>query len=383
MDSVLNEKVVKFLEEKKDETIELIETICKIPAPSGKEERRAEFVKNWLTSIGAKGVYIDKALNVVYPLNCDGRDDIVAFMAHTDTVFPDLTEMPFRKDDKCLYSPGVGDDTTCLAIMLMVIRYVVENNIKSNRGILFVADSCEEGLGNLKGVKNIFEEYDGRIKEFYTFDGGYKHLVNKCVGSHRYELCFKTAGGHSFGAFGNRNAVHAMSQLICELYKCEVPVEKDSKTTYNVGIVEGGTSVNTIAQNAKMLYEYRSDNYKCLKIMEEFFNEKVEKARQDKSVEIEVKVLGVRPCGGDVDVVKLSEMEEKVRAICEKHTGIPCKSSSGSTDCNIPMSKCVPSICVGTYNGGGAHTREEFVEIDSIPIGLKITAELVLSYFEK
>ena len=133
MDSILKKETIKYLEESFDETVKLIEEICKIPAPSGKEERRAEYVKDYMESFGAKGVYIDQALNVVYPYNCDGKDDIVVFMAHTDTVFPDMTyPMPFSRDEKNLYSPGVGDDVACLAKLLIVAKYVTINNLKAN-----------------------------------------------------------------------------------------------------------------------------------------------------------------------------------------------------------------------------------------------------------
>lgn len=379
----LDEKILKFLEENQEQTLLLTEQISKIPAPSGKEERRAEFVKNWLEGAGAKGVCIDGALNVVYKIDGKDSDDIIAFIAHTDTVFPDTEyPMPFSRDDKYLYSPGVGDDTVCLAIMLMVVKYIVENNLKPSLSILFAANSCEEGLGNLKGVKQLMKDYGDKVKTLYTFDGTYRHLVNKCVGSHRYKITFETEGGHSFNNFGNRNAIYAMSQLINSLYACKVPVNGDSVTTYNVGIVDGGTSVNTIAQNASMLYEYRSDDKECLSYMQNFFNCQIEEFKKKNLATINVELIGDRPCGGDVDKDELKKISDKVVGICEKHTGIPCKCESGSTDANIPMSLGIPAVCVGVYMGSGAHTREETVEIASVPKGLKIAAELILEYFD-
>ena len=377
----LNQDVLKYLEDSFEETMALLETICKIPAPSNHEEKRAAFCKKWLEDVGAQGVYIDEALNVVFPWNCEGKDNIVAFFAHTDTVFPDMTEpMPYSTDGKFAYSPGVGDDTICLVMMLMVAKYVVKNNLKSDRGILFVANSGEEGLGNLKGVKQVMADFKDRIERFYTFDGRYDALVYLPVGSHRYKLSLETKGGHSFGAFGNRNAICAAAELICALNKCQVPVEEGHKTTFNVGTIEGGTSVNTIAQNASFLYEYRSDSYKCLEKMQAFFEETVAKAKEDPETKITVEVIGIRPCGAEVDETLFNEMIENAVAICEKHSGIPCALKSGSTDANIPMSLGIPSVCVGNYMGGGAHTREEFLEIASVPVGLKITAEIILQY---
>lgn len=378
----LNNQVLNYLAENKEQTFDLLRTLCQIPAPSGKEDKRVEFVKSWLENIGAKGVYVDSALNVIYPVNCDGRDDITVFMAHTDVVFPDLTPLPFHEDDQKMYAPGIGDDTACLTLMLMTIKYIVTNNLKTKNAILFVANSCEEGLGNLKGVRQIFKDFSGKIKELVTFDGGYKHIVNKCVGSHRYELTFTTIGGHSFNAFGNPNAIAVMSELITNLYKCEVPKKENCKTTYNVGIVEGGTSVNTIAQNAKMLYEYRSDDKECMAYMEKFFKDEVAKMQAKGNAEITVNLIGDRPCGGDVDQDKLNALCEKIIAICQKHSGIPCIRESGSTDANIPQSLGIPAVCAGTHISGGTHTREEWVDKKSLEIGAKINAEIILDYFD-
>lgn len=377
----LSKEVLQYLKDSEEETIKLIETLCGIPAPSHHEERRAEFIQNWLTEQGATDVTIDEALNVVYPVGCEERDDIVVFMAHTDTVFPDMEPMSFVNDGEYLHSPGVGDDTTHVAVLLMVARYVAQNKLKAPCGILFVANSCEEGLGNLKGIKQLMADYEGRIKEVYSLDSKYTAIYRKCVGSHRYEILFETEGGHSFSAFGNRNAIYAMSDLVCRLYEHEVPVCGDSHTTYNVGIVEGGTSVNTIAQNCKLLYEYRSDSAECLASMQAFFEETIEMAKEAGKAEITVKLLGVRPCGENVDESHLQEMFERTAKICEKYSGESCVGISGSTDCNIPMSLGVPAIAFGCCLEYGAHTREEKVLISSIPIGMKIAAEVILGYF--
>lgn len=377
----LSNAVLDYLKESENELIELIEALCGIPAPSHHEERRAEFIKNWLTENGAEGVYIDEALNVIYPVECEGKDDIVVFCAHTDTVFPDMEPMPFVNDGEYLYSPGVGDDTTHVSILLIIARYVAQHHLKADCGIMFVLNSCEEGLGNLKGTRHLMETYAGRIQEFYTLDAQYTYLYTQCVGSHRYEITFETEGGHSFGAFGNRNAILAMSDVICRLYEKEVPVNGNSRTTYNVGVVEGGTSVNTIAQKAKMLYEYRSDDKKCLAEMQAFFEETIRKAKEDGKAEITVDIIGIRPCGGDVDGKHLDEMIKRAIAVCQKHTGLPCTTKSGSTDCNIPQSLGIPAIGFGCCLESGAHTREERVKISSLPIGLKIAAEMILGYF--
>lgn len=200
MNFELSSEILQYLKNSEEETFQLIETLCGIPAPSHHEEKRAEFVKNWLVENGAEGVYIDEALNVVYPVGCDEKNDIVVFLAHTDTVFPDMEPMPYVNDGEYIHSPGVCDDTACLAVLMIVARYVAQKNMMPNGGIMFVANSCEEGLGNLKGMKQIMVDYTGRIKPVYAFDSEYTSLVNKCVGSHRYEILFETEGGHSYNA---------------------------------------------------------------------------------------------------------------------------------------------------------------------------------------
>ena len=364
-----------------EELHSLLKSLVEIPAPSHNEQERANFCKAWLENQGAKGVYIDDALNCVYPINCENCDDIVVFCAHTDTVFPDTTPFELTSDGEYFYAPGVCDDTSSLAIMLMVTKYVIKHNLKAKRGVLIVANSCEEGLGNLKGCRQLMKDYKGRIKEFYTFDGHYTSVATRCVGSHRYEVeCF-TEGGHSFGAFGNESAVHNLAKLITELYSVELPKKENTKTTYNVGMIEGGTSVNTIPQYAKMLYEYRSDDTECLAYMESNFKKTIDKFNGYGKAKFTVKTVGVRPCGEPADKQLFNSMIKKVKATCEKHTGVTCRETTMSTDCNIPLSQGVPALCVGIYNGCGDHTREEKLLISSMPIGMNICADLMLEEF--
>ena len=242
----------------------------------------------------------------------------------------------------------------------------------------FVANSCEEGLGNLKGSKQIVKDFGDILSEFYTFDGKYQFINARCVGSHRYKIKVSTEGGHSFG---NTNAISELARLVTELYAVEVPANEGTKTTYNVGMISGGTSVNTIAQFAEMLYEYRSDDRECLEIMKATFAEKLRKIKATIKATFEVELVGDRPCDGEVDKVKHRRIIDRAKATCEKFTGVPCVEKSGSTDCNSASRAGIPSVCVGVYNGGGAHTREEWVEKDSIAIGLKIAAELILDNF--
>ncbi len=376
----MTEEVSEYLTQQAAEAYELLLTLAAIPAPSNHEERRAAFCKDWLERQGARGVFIDEALNVVYPIGCEGEGPITVFMAHTDVVFTDTEALPVVVGGGRIQAPGVGDDTANLVALLMAAKYVTERGLgtRGGKGVLFVANAGEEGLGNLKGSRRICQMYGPRIEEFYSFDGYYDSMTTEAVGSRRYEVTMKTEGGHSYLAFGNRNAIAYLASLIGTLYELKVP--EGGKTTYNVGVISGGTSVNTIAQEAQMLYEFRSDRRDDLEFMERHFRSVLE-AYRTKGVSVEATLLGERPCTGEVDELRQRAIEEKAREVVLAHTGKEPQSGPGSTDCNSPLSMGIPSVCLGAVLGGGAHTYEEWVALESLESGRKIALELVLHYF--
>lgn len=369
--------LLKLSENYYEEMLELIHDICIIPAPSGFEEERAEFILKYLKALGIDHAYIDEAKNVVCTLG-KPSDDISVFMAHTDIVFPFEVPLDYVDDGEKIHCLGIIDDVACLVIMLVCIKHIVESGIQLNRTILFVANACEEGRGNLKGCRQIFKDYGDRIKNMFTFDGDYHHVVDDSVGSHRYEVTAITEGGHSFGAFGNQNAINVLAGIITEIYKIEVPKKGNSKTTYNVGIISGGTSVNTIAQNATMLCEYRSDHVECLAIMKQKYAEIFEHAKKN-CRELKVELVGDRPCAENMDMEQLKALSDFVCSVQAKYGNCEVERKSGSTDANIPHSLGIPAICVGVYIGGGAHTTEEWLLKQSLKPGFAIGMELILT----
>ena len=376
----INQKIFKYTETLKDEQLDLLLTLAQIPAPSGNEEKRAEFCKEWLEKNGAKGVYIDEALNVIYPVGVTEGNPLVVFAAHSDVVFPDVEPLPLEIRDGKVFCPGVGDDTASVTALLLAARHIAQNQLKPRDcGILFVVNSCEEGLGNLKGTKKLFEDFGERIKEFVTFDSHNCHAVTEAVGSKRYKIEIDTEGGHSYGAFGNRNAIAYLASLIDTLYTVKVP--EKGKTTYNVGTISGGTSVNTIAQHAEMLYEFRSNCRESMDIMEKHLNAAIEFYRA-KGVTVTVTNVGDRPCQGDVDEEGMKKLMDRAAEATRRYFDREIHFSNGSTDCNIPLSMGIPAICVGCYDGAGAHTREEYIIIDSLPAGLKFTFDMILYHFD-
>ena len=374
----LPDDVARYIEEQQEGLLSLIETLCGIPAPSHQEEERARFIATWLEDRGAEGVYVDEALNVVLPFGAQHGNDVVLFMAHTDTVFPDTAPMPFYEKDGKLYSPGVGDNTANVAVLMLIAQYILERKPEPACGVLFAFNSCEEGLGNLKGCRQLMADYAGRVKQVVSFDGTYANITSDAVGSTRYRVEVKTEGGHSYSAFGNRNAIHLLSSMIGTLYDMKVPHQ--GKTTYNVGGISGGTSVNTIAQEAEMLYEYRSDSRNSLLAMERFFLGVVESYR-NMGIEVSVEVLGERPCSAAVDETAQEALLGRCSGIIQHFSGKTPPRRPGSTDCNIPLSMGIPATCFGAYLGDGAHTREEWLSVDSLSTGMSIATRLVLDYF--
>ncbi len=351
----------RFAEERFDELLTLHRELCLIPAPSHLEDERAKYILSYLRSCGIDNAFIDGAKNVICRLGKPSEKTVV-FMAHTDTVFPIDTPLEYIDDGEKLSCAGAGDDTASLAIMLTCIRFLAENNIIPEKTLTFVANSCEEGLGNLLGCRRIFEDHGDGIEYLYSFDSGSPgHVINKSVGSKRFKVTAVTEGGHSFTSFGCRNAISVLAEIVNDIYKIEVPSSGDSRTTYNVGVIEGGTSVNTIAQNASMLCEYRSDNTECLAAMEKKFYSIFEKAREG-CPDLSVETVGERPCMSDgMDKELLCEITERAKTVQEKYFHVCTEEKSGSTDCNIPHSLGIPAVALANYKGGGSHTREEWV----------------------
>ena len=359
------------------ELLRVIRALCALPAPSHHEEKRAEFCRKWFEDNGFDNVVVDPALNVLAPVNVTDDRPFTVMMAHTDTVFPDTEPMPTVEKDGFLFSPGVVDDTANLAVLMVCARYYRENAGREAPGVLFVANSCEEGLGNLRGSRRIVADFGARIDEFVSLDSGcMDRMVTRAVGSHRYRVAVKTEGGHSFGEFGNRNAIHVLSSMIAMLYTMKVPQDGDSRTTYNVGLISGGTSVNTIAQNAEMLYEYRSDSRICLEKMRDRF-EKTVAAFRASDVEVAVEKIGERPCSGEVDPARLEALRRRVREAVFAVLRLECADHSGSTDCNIPLSCGIPAVCFGVCRGSGCHTREEKLEIASLEDGCRLLLDFL------
>ena len=370
----MEQKIRAYAKEHLEEAKALLEELGKIPAPSHKEDKRAAFCKEWFQRQGNDRVWIDGAKNVICEVSGRQPEEVIVLMAHMDVVFNDLEELPMHWEGSRLYAPGIGDDTANLVNLMMAYRYLKSLRKTPEYTMLFVANACEEGLGNLDGCKEIFRLYGEKVRCFYSFDGYLAQCTSRAVGSHRYRVTIKVQGGHSYLDFGRKNAIQEMAELIGSLYRIMPPTEE--KTTYNVGKIEGGTTVNSIAQEAKILYEFRSESAVCLEKMEVLFLETVEKARKD-GVEIEVETLGIRPGNGWTDRSPLARWTKENQDIIRHWFPEELDLGAYSTDANVPLSLGILANTIGTVRGGGAHTREEWVDTESLLTGMGIIMELV------
>ena len=370
------QEMFEFAEAHAAEQLALLKTLAAIPAPSHREERRVEFICNWLLQQGTNDVRVDDALNVILRFPHEDDGPYTVFTAHTDVVFPDTTPLPVREENGILYAPGVGDDTANLVTLMLIAKYLIENDYKPMVPTLFVFNSCEEGLGNLKGIRQICKDW--RVREHITFDGCFDSVVCRAVGSERWKVRVKTVGGHSYASFGNPNAIAALSEMITRLYRQPVPVAADRKTTYNVGGISGGTSVNTIAQNAEMLYEYRSDDLACMEQMRRQFFDVFNDMNCGDTV-FEKELIGERPCSAVSDTAALEKLLDRCSRANFAVTGVETVRRPSSTDANIPLSMGIPATSIGLYRGAQAHTREEWLEISSLVPGLKVGMLIVLA----
>lgn len=358
------------------EQLELLQTLAAIPAPSGEEDGRVEFLVNWLHARGFD-CRVDGAKNVIVPFCAEVDSGITCYTAHTDVVFPDTSPLPVRIEGDRMYAPGVGDDTANIAAILMMLEFIGEKGLKPKSPLMFVFNSCEEGLGNLKGIRQIMKDHPNRIKEVISFDCNLSDgICAKAVGSERWRVTAHTVGGHSFSAFGNPSAIHHMAKLISKLYEQKVP-PVEGITTYNAGMINGGTSVNTIAQSCEMLYEYRSDNREALAFMREQFKTLLSESDCE-DARFEAELIGERPCGGEVDEADFAALIERCSEVIMSVTGQRPQLGMGSTDANIPLSLGVPAVTFGLLNGKGAHTREEWLDIPSLKVGLEVGLKLVV-----
>ena len=357
------EKGLAFIEKDHGRTVKEQIELTEIPAPPFKEQQRAEEFMRCLQELQLEDVQMDEEGNVFGVRRGSGKVPKIFVSAHLDTVFPEGTDTTVHQKEGILHAPGIGDDTRGLAELLAVVRAMNEVGIRTTGDILFGGTVGEEGAGDLRGVKAFFAEHDD-IDGFVSLDGeGDNHIIYKATGSFRYTITYKGPGGHSFAAFGTPSATHALGRAIAAIADLETPSEP--KTTFSVGEVTGGTSVNAIAQEASMSVDLRSNDKEELEKLEQQFLAIVKKAAadenerwQDDRLKVDIHRFGHRaPASQEADAPIVQVAAAAVKAIGkEPDLGVP-----SSTDSNHPMSLNIPSVTLGLGGKfGGAHTLEEW-----------------------
>ena len=351
-------------------TIQQQTELTQIPAPPFKESARAAEFKRRMEALGYTNVRIDSVGNVIVERRGNGNGPTVVLAGHLDTVFPEGTDVTVKRDGTKLRAPGIGDDDRGLAVVLAVARAFEKSGVQTNGTVYFVGDVGEEGPGNLRGMRYLFgSEMKGKIDYFITVDDAGLGIVSRAVGSNRYRITYKGPGGHSYGAFGIPNPIHALGRAIAGIADIQVPTTP--KTTFNVGVIQGGTSVNSIPFEASMEVDMRSEDAKSVaavdaqvqRIMRDALaaeNGRWKGPRAERAkLSLVIDTIGIRPTGAQADSARIVQ----TAIAAGKALGFTSTTGASSTDANIPISLGIPAIRIG--GGGtdeGAHSLGESYE---------------------
>jgi tripeptide aminopeptidase len=387
MENTSVQDAFEYLDSHDTETLETLITLTEIPAPPFAETERALAFLEMLNLAGIDTSYIDEVGNVIALRKGSSQNPTsLVISGHLDTVFPEGTNVQVQQSGDTLKAPGIGDDTRGLAALLAILRSLNANNIETEQNILFVGTVGEEGLGDLRGVKHLFTESDLAISSFISIDGtGDTRVTHQGLGSHRYLVTFAGPGGHSWGAFGLVNPAHVLGramhyfELAADTYTRSGP-----KTSYNVGSVQGGTSINSIPAEVSMQVDMRSESQERLVEVDSIFHRSINRAvaemnlnrRAGPPLTVDIKLIGDRP-SGEID----SHEALVQRAIASTELlGMTPVLGRSSTDSNIPISLGIPSITIG---GGGigvaSHSPDEYYINRNGPRGIKRALLILLS----
>jgi tripeptide aminopeptidase len=348
-------------------TLEQQIQLTEIEAPPFKEQRRAEEYRRRLMALGYQNVRIDAEGNVIAERPGAPGGPIIVLSGHLDTVFPEGTDVRVKKEGARLKAPGIADDGRGLAVVLAVARAFQAVQLQTNGTILFIGTVGEEGQGDLRGVRHLFnKELAGKIDYFISVDGTGFGITHAAVGSNRYRVSYKGPGGHSYGAFGMPNPIHAMGRAIAAISDFTVPT--DPKTTFSVSVVSGGTSVNSIPMEGVFEIDMRSEEPSALGELDRKVRMAIEgavaaeKARWPAStrpLSVQIDTIGIRPAGKQPETAPIVQ----AAVAASKALGLESELSPSSTDSNIPMSLGIPALTLdGGGSGGGTHALDEWYE---------------------
>jgi tripeptide aminopeptidase len=358
--------------------LDLAIAIQQIPAPTFHEKKRAEFVRYRFLKEGLSDVELDAVGNVYACMKASRSHTSAAthplfVSAHLDTVFPYSVDLTVHRELQRVAGPGIGDNAISLAGLLGLVWALRERSICLTGDLWLAADVCEEGLGDLRGMKAVVERFGDTPLAYIVLEGmALGQVYHRALGVRRYQIVVKTAGGHSWVDYGRPSAVHELTRLASELAALKLPATP--RTTLNVGKISGGISVNTIAPEAELELDLRSE---CSDTLLDVARQVEGLARgvERAGVAVEVTVIGERPVGGiaaDHPLVRLAQE-------CLRAQGITPNLNVGSTDTNVPLSRGIPAITIGLTTGSGAHTVHEYINVEPLKKGMEQLVKLVSS----
>jgi acetylornithine deacetylase/succinyl-diaminopimelate desuccinylase-like protein len=351
-----------------DAIVAQIIAIQQIPAPTFAEERRARYVEEQFRATGLVDVSRDDLHNVYGRAPGSASERPLVISAHLDTVFPAETDLTTRREGALLYGPGIGDNSTGVAGLLVVARALAEHRLAHAADIWFVANVGEEGLGDLRGMRAVADRF-GDSATYIVVEGGlFGQLTHQAVGVRRYRIDVVAPGGHSWGGFGAPSAIHVLGRLITAIDDLDVPTSP--KTTYNVGIIEGGLSVNSIASAARLWLDLRSEEIEALERLVADVMALVERMNEEDAgdgVGLTMKLVGNRPAGG---ISRHSPIVALAGAALRAMGNDDVRYILSSTDANIPLSRGYQAVCLGLTQSANAHRPDEYIDVTRLPAGL-------------
>ncbi len=359
-----------------DRILDLAIQIQQIPSPTFNEGQRAAFIRRCFQAENLEDVHVDADGNVFARLAGMGSSRPVVVSAHSDTVFPLDTDLSLQREAEAIHGPGIGDNSLGVAGLLGLVWSLREQQARTAGDVWLVANVCEEGLGDLRGMRSVVERFGERSLAYIVLEGmSLGQVYNRGLGVRRYCIRATTGGGHSWVDYGKPSAIHALAGLVTQLISLDLPSEP--RTSLNVGVIQGGTSVNTIAAQASLELDLRSEDSDSLENLSRRVETLVIASEKD-GVSFQAEIIGYRPVGGipaEHPLVELS-MQTLVRQ------GIKAKLNIGSTDANIPLSRGLPAVCVGLTYGSGAHTVKEYIQTPPLTRGIAQLVDLVIRSFE-
>lgn len=351
--------------------LDLAVEIQQIPAPTFAETKRAQFVRGLFEAESLQNISMDEVDNVYACLPGEGNAKPLIISAHLDTVFPAETDLTTLRRRGRIIGPGIGDNSMGVAALIGLVWSLREHKISLPGDVWFVANVCEEGLGDLRGMRAVVDRFGADVHAYLIIEGlSLGYIQHRALGVQRYRIIAKTTGGHSWSDYGQPSALHELSSLVTKL--TSMPLPDEPRTTLNVGRMGGGTSINAIAADAWLELDLRSESPQVLVELAQKVEQLIQTASRPE-VRMEAQVIGQRPAG-DLSVnhplIKLAE-------VCLKEQGLEPKLMIGSTDANVPLSRGLPAVVLGVTNGAGAHTTGEFINTEPVGRGMQQLLQFV------